>query len=1253
MQPFVHLHVHSQYSLLDGQASIKRLVDKAIDDGMPALALTDHGVMYGVKDFVNYVNKKNGPAKSQIKKIEKELEKIQDRAEKEELSDDDKATKKELKEKLSILKKNLFKPIIGCECYLARRDRFQQKDKVDASGWHLVVLAKNFKGYQNLIKIVSKSWTEGFYYRPRIDKELLEKYSEGLIISSACLGGEISRKIDNGEIEEAEEAVKWYKSVFGDDYYIELQRHKTNRPDADATTYIKQERVNKELIKIAEKLDVKVIATNDVHFVNEEDADAHDRLICLSTGRDFDDPDRMRYTKQEWLKTTAEMNQVFADMPNVLSNTLEIAEKVEHYSIDHDALMPFFPIEDSFGTEEEYKTRYSEKDLKKEFGDKVFKRLGGYDKVIRIKLESDFLTHLTYKGAERRYGKDLSDEIKERLDFELETMKTMGYPGYFLIVQDFINAAREMDVAVGPGRGSAAGSAVAYCLGITDIDPLKYNLLFERFLNPDRVSMPDIDVDFDDEGRDTVLHWVTEKYGKENVARIITYGTMATKSAIKDVARVQKLPLSEADRLTKLIPERIPGKKVNLKTSIDYVPELKAALKSENPIVRDTLKYAQMLEGNVRSTGVHACGVIISQTDISDIVPMSTADDKTTKEKLLVTQYDGSVIEETGLIKMDFLGLKTLSIIKGAIENIEHTTGEKIDISEIDLEDEKTYDLYSQGKTSGTFQFESAGMQKYLKELKPTKFEDLIAMNALYRPGPMDYIPSFVARKHGREEISYDLPIMKEYLDETYGITVYQEQVMLLSRLLANFTRGQSDELRKAMGKKQIEQMNSLREKFLQGGRNNGHDDKTLLKIWADWEKFASYAFNKSHATCYSWIAYQTAWLKANYPSEYMAAVLSNNLNNITEITKFMDECRSMGMNVLSPDVNESFFKFSVNKEKDLRFGLAAIKGVGNSAVKAIIEEREKDGHFTDIFNFVERVPVSACNKKTLESLALAGAFDSLKGISREQFFATNDKDEPFVDTLIRYGSKFQADQNNTMNSLFGDAFSNQIETPEIPTATPWTDLEKLNKERDLIGIYLSAHPLDDYELILKYVCNTSTADLADIEKMNGKEVTFGGMVTTSREGQTRRGSPFTIFKIEDFSGNYEIALFGDDSINYGKFARPGLSLFIRGEIQTRRYDQSQYEFKINSIQLLPDVKDTLLEKLTIQMPLTSITTESVADLSALLKNNSGNTLLYFHVYGAEPHLNLELFSRKSKIAVTSQLVDYLKSNEAIKFKVN
>ena len=1249
MQSFVHLHVHSQYSLLDGQASIARLVDKAMKDGMKALALTDHGVMYGVKDFVNYISKKNAPVKAKIRKIENELRVLQSKSSDQDID----ALELELKNKLELEQKNLFKPIIGCECYLARRDRFSQKDKVDSSGWHLVVLAKNFKGYQNLIKIVSKSWTEGFYYRPRIDKELLEKYSEGLIVSSACLGGEISRKIDNGEIEEAEEAVKWYKSVFGDDYYLELQRHKTNRPDADATTYVKQERVNKELIKIAEKLNVKVIATNDVHFVNEEDADAHDRLICLSTGRDFDDENRMRYSKQEWLKTTAEMNQVFADMPHVLSNTLEIANKIEHYSIDHDALMPFYPIEASFGTEEEYKTRYSEDELKKEFGLKVFKRLGGYEKVIRIKLESDYLAHLTYLGAKKRYGENLTDEIKERLDFELDTMKKMGYPGYFLIVQDFINAAREMDVAVGPGRGSAAGSAVAYCLRITDIDPIKYHLLFERFLNPDRISMPDIDVDFDDEGRDRVLHWVTEKYGKEKVARIITYGTMATKSAIKDVARVQKLPLSEADRLSKLVPDRIPGKKINLKNAIEFVPELKQATKSDNPVIRDTLKYAQMLEGNVRSTGVHACGVIISQTDISDIVPMSTADDKTTKEKLLVTQYDGSVIEETGLIKMDFLGLKTLSIIKDALANVEHTTGEKIDISQINLEDTKTYELYSQGKTSGTFQFESAGMQKYLKELQPTKFEDLIAMNALYRPGPMDYIPSFVARKHGREEISYDIPIMQEYLDETYGITVYQEQVMLLSRLLADFTRGQSDELRKAMGKKKIEEMNPLKEKFLAGGRKNGHNEKVLLKIWADWERFASYAFNKSHATCYSWIAYQTAYLKANFPSEYMAAVLSNNLNNITEITKFMDECRAMGMNVLSPDVNESFFKFSVNKEKDLRFGLAAIKGVGNGAVKSIIEEREANGQFSDIFNFVERIPLSSCNKKSIESMALAGAFDSLPGVSREQFFATNDREEPFIDTLIRYGTKFQADQNLSMNSLFGDDFSMQISRPDVPVSQPWTDLERLNKERELIGIYLSSHPLDDYELILRYVCNTSTSDLGDLDKMNGREVTFGGMVSTFREGQTKHGSPFTIFKVEDYNGSHEIALFGDDSINFGKFARPGISLFIRGRVQQRRYSDTQFELKISSIQLLSDVKDSLLEKLTIQLPLIELTDESVEDLSALLKNNSGNTLLYFQINGTESHLNIDLFARNTKITVTRSLVDYLKSNEAIKFKVN
>lgn len=1246
MQPFVHLHVHSQYSLLDGQASIARLVDKAHGDGMKAIALTDHGAMYGIKEFLNYVNKKNSPVKSEINKIKGEIKKL-------ESTEGDIDQIQQLKAKLTETEKKLFKPIVGCECYLARRDRFQMSDKVDGSGWHLVVLAKNLKGYKNLIKIVSKSWTEGFYYRPRIDKELLEKYSEGLIVSSACLGGEISRKVDNGQINEAEEAVQWYKRVFGDDYYIELQRHKTDRPDADQTTYPKQQKVNEELIRIARKYDVKLIATNDVHFVNEEDADAHDRLICLSTGRDFDDPDRMRYSKQEWLKTTAEMNQVFADIPEALSNTLEIADKVEFYSIDNPPLMPFYPIDPEFGTEEQYKQKYSEQDLIDEFGEDTFHRLGDYDKVIRVKLESDYLTHLTKKGAQMRYGENLNDEIIDRLKFELDTIKNMGFPGYFLIVQDFISAAREMDVAVGPGRGSAAGSAVAYCLRITDIDPLKYNLLFERFLNPDRISMPDIDIDFDDEGRGKVLRWVTEKYGNEKVAHIITYGTMATKMSIKDVARVHKLPLAESNRLAKLVPDRIPNKKLNLGNAIEFVPELKEATESSDPLVSDTLKYAQMLEGNVRSTGVHACGVIIGQTDISDVVPISTAEDKETKEKLLVTQFEGSVIEETGLIKMDFLGLKTLSIIKDAITNIEINRGVKINIDEIDMEDKKTYQLYCNGQTTGTFQFESAGMQKYLKELQPSKFEDLIAMNALYRPGPMEYIPEFIRRKHGREEISYDLPIMEKYLSETYGITVYQEQVMLLSRLLADFTRGQSDELRKAMGKKQIDKMMALKEKFLSGGKKNGYDEKSLNKIWADWEKFASYAFNKSHATCYSWVAYQTAWLKANYPSEYMAAVLSNNLNNITEITKFMDECKAMGINVLSPDVNESLLKFSVNKEGDIRFGLGAIKSVGQGAVNDIIEERNKNGQYKDIFDFVERVNLSSVSRKIIEALALAGGFDSLPNIKREQFFARNSKDEEFIDTLIRYGSKYQMDKMEAMTSLFGDDTSFLISRPEIPNTGRWSDMERLNKERELIGIYLSAHPLDDYEFILKYVCSADTLKLQDLDALNGRDITFGGMVTVVREGQTKRGSPYTIFKIEDYYGSFEIALFSEDSVNFSKYARIGLALYIQAKVQPKRFRPDELEVKISSINLLSEMKDKLVNKITLQIPLTELDDTVVTELSALVKNNYGNSLLYFNIIGEESHMNIQLFSRSTKIQVNKRFIDYLKDNLLIDFKIN
>jgi DNA polymerase-3 subunit alpha len=1235
--------------MLDGQASIQNLVDKSIADGMKAIALTDHGAMFGVKEFYNYVKKKNSKYDAAIKEMKAEIKTLEQGGQ-----EGDGERIGELEIKIQEEEARKFKPVIGCECYVARRNRHLKEGKPDMSGWHLVVLAKNLKGYKNLIKMVSYSWTEGYYMRPRIDKELLEKYHEGLIVSTACLGGEIPKKIQADDIEETEKAVQWFKDLFGEDFYLELQRHKTNRPDANTEAYPLQQKVNAELLRLGEKFNIKVIATNDVHFVEEEDADAHDRLICLSTGKDFDDPNRMRYTKQEWLKTTAEMNLVFADHPEVLENTLEIANKVEFYSIDSDALMPFFTIDASFGTEEVYKTKYSEEDLILDFGEKEYRRLGGYDKVIRIKLESDYLRHLTMIGADKRYGRDRDAEIIERIDFELNVMKIMGFPGYFLIVQDFIVAAREMGVAVGPGRGSAAGSAVAYCLGITDIDPIKYDLLFERFLNPDRISMPDIDIDFDDDGRGKVLKWVTEKYGQERVAHIITYGTMATKSAIKDVARVQKLPLSESNRLAKFVPDRIPDKaKVTLRDAIEYVPELKEAANSQNSIMRDTLKYAQILEGNVRNTGVHACGIIIGQQDISDVVPVSIAEDKETGENILVTQYEGTVIEETGLIKMDFLGLKTLSIIKEAIDNIKHTTGETINIDTISLEDTKTYELYSQGKTTGTFQFESAGMQKYLKELQPTKFEDLIAMNALYRPGPMDYIPSFVARKHGREEISYDIPIMERYLNDTYGITVYQEQVMLLSRLLAGFTRGQSDELRKAMGKKMIDKMDALKEKFIDGGVKNGHDKKTLDKIWADWEKFASYAFNKSHATCYSWVAYQTAWLKANYPSEYMAAVLSRNLSNLTEITKFMDECKAMSMNVLGPDVNESFLKFSVNREGDIRFGLAAVKGVGEGAVMNIIEEREKNGAFKDIFDFVERVNLSSCNRKNIESLALAGAFDDFPEIGREQFFGTNAKGEPFIDLLIRYGNKYQVDKNTAATSLFGDDISFNIARPEIPKAEKWSDLERLNKERDLIGIYLSAHPLDEYKIALNYVCNVGMSEIEDKEALKNKDVVIGGLVSAVREGSTKNGKPFMIIRIEDFTGSGEVPLFGDDYINFGKYGRPGLYVYIKGRVQLRKFDQNHLEFKIFSIQLLPDVKDKLIEKITITLPLHNMNVQVVEELSTLIKSSPGNSLLYFQVVDSTRNMKVDLFSRNFKINVKQELVDYLIENENIVFQIN
>ena len=973
MEDFIHLHVHTYYSLLDGQSPVEKLVDKAIANGMRGMAITDHGNMFGVKELFNYCNKVNGKLKKEGKEP--------------------------------------FKPIFGCEMYVAHRKKSDRvKEKGDMGGYHLIVLAKNYNGYKNLIKLVSRAWVDGYYMRPRTDREDLEKYHEDLIVCSACIAGEVPAKILKNNIAGAREAIEWYKNLFGDDYYLELQRHEVRDPHqrANRETFPLQQQANKVLMELAKEYGIKLVCTNDCHFVNQDNAEAHDHLLCLATGKDLDDPNRMLYTKQEWFKTREEMNEVFADVPEALSNTLEILDKVESYSIDHSPIMPFFPIPKEFGTEEDTRKRITPEELFREFttdengndimsqeeAENKIKKLGGIDKLYRIKFEADYLAKLAYDGAKRLYGDPLPEEVSERVKFELHIMKTMGFPGYFLIVQDFINSAQdELGVMVGPGRGSAAGSVVAYCLGITKIDPIKYDLLFERFLNPDRISLPDIDTDFDDDGRGKVLEWVEDKYGHDKVAHIITYGTMATKNSIKDVARVEKLPLDISNRLCKAIPDKLKdGKKMNLPNAISEVPELQEAEASADPRLANTIKYAKMLEGTVRGTGIHACGTIICRDAISDWVPVSTAEDKSDPgHKLLATQYDGHVIEETGLIKMDFLGLSTLSIMKETVENIRLTHGFTLNLDTIPIDDELTYKLYQEGRTIGTFQFESAGMQKYLRELKPTVFEDLIAMNALYRPGPMDYIPSFIARKNGKEEIKYDIPCMEKYLKDTYGITVYQEQVMLLSRQLANFTRGESDALRKAMGKKKKAIVDAMKPKFIEGGKKNGHDPKVLEKIWADWEKFASYAFNKSHATCYSWVAYQTAYLKAHYPAEFMAGNMSRCISDITKITKLMSECQAMGIPCLGPDVNESQRKFSANKKGEIRFGLSAIKGMGDAAAINIIEEREKNGPYKDIYDFVQRVNLSAVNRKALESLALSGGLDNF-GIRRESYFGETPK---------------------------------------------------------------------------------------------------------------------------------------------------------------------------------------------------------------------------------------------------------------------
>ncbi len=1276
MRPFVHLHVHSQYSLLDGQASIQKLVDKAIADGMPGIALTDHGNMFGVKEFFNYVSKKNGERRSKLKELKGLVERLESgTATEAEMGDDPQAALAEARVKLDAHPKAEFKGIIGSEVYVARRRLHNKEGKEDQSGYHLILLAKNMKGYKNLIKIVSKGYTEGFYMRPRTDRVELEKYHEGLICCSACIGGEIPRLIRAEKFDEAERAVEWYKSIFGEDYYLELQLHKATVENANHEAYGVQLKVNEKLIEYSAKYSIKLVCTNDVHFVDEEHAEAHDRLICLGTGKDLDDPRRMLYSKQEWMKTTAEMNALFGDIPEALDNTIEICNKVESYSIDHSPIMPTFAIPEEFGTEEGYRAKYSEEDIFNEFtrdengnvvlseedAKKKIEKLGGYDKLYRIKLEADYLAKLALDGAHKRYGEVLDEEIATRLKFELHIMKTMGFPGYFLIVQDFIRAAREeLDVSVGPGRGSAAGSAVAYCLGITQIDPIKYDLLFERFLNPDRISLPDIDIDFDDDGRGRVLNWVTQKYGKEKVAHIITYGTMATKMALKDVARVQKLPLAQANQLCKWVPDRITDPndkdkqlKINLKNAIMAVPELKAAEESSDPIMRDTIKYAKMLEGNVRGTGVHACGTIICRDDITDWVPVSTADDKETGEKMLVTQYEGAVIEDTGLIKMDFLGLKTLSIIKDAVETVKQTHGVEIDIENIPIDDKKTYKLYCDGRTVGTFQFESPGMQKYLRELQPSTFEDLIAMNALYRPGPMDYIPDFIDRKHGRKPIVYDIPIMERYLKDTYGITVYQEQVMLLSRLLGNFTRGESDTLRKAMGKKIKSKLDELKPKFIAGGKSNGHDEKVLEKIWADWEKFASYAFNKSHATCYSWVAYQTAYIKAHYPSEYMATVLSRNLNDIKQVTAYMTECKSMGISVLGPDINESKVKFSTNRKGDVRFGLAAIKGVGEAASESIVNERLSGGPYRSIYDFMERVNYTTVNRKCLENIALAGGFDSLIDFNRSRFFAEDSSGSIFLESLIRYGQRVQMEKQNAQQSLFGaTSGTSDIQQPRVPVAEDWNNLVMLNKEREVIGLYLSAHPLDRFGFVMRKMCQVELGALSDLTLMNGKEIAVAGVITSVTPLMTKDGRRYGRFVLEDYNSQHEFTLFSKDYEKFGLLVAQDNFLYIRGRVQPRPYKEpAELEFKIVSVQQLADVAESI-SSIRIDLNINDVCSTLTNMFVEQVQKSAGTTQLFFNIYAPGDDVHVKLSSRRYRIAPTVEFMDFLENNN-INYTVN
>jgi DNA polymerase-3 subunit alpha len=1162
MSDFTHLHVHTQYSILDGASNIPELFEKVQKSGMNSLAITDHGNMFGVKLFHKLAKSKD------------------------------------------------IKPILGCEVYVAENSRFDKTAKEDRSGRHLVLLAKNLKGYHNLMKLVSIGWTEGFYYRPRIDKELLFQYSEGLIVSTACLAGPVSRAILNDNIEEAEKISLEYKNVFGEDFYLELQRHITGDPIKDADTYQHQILVNKHILEIAKKHNIKYIATNDVHYINAEDAEAHDILICLSTGKDLDDPKRMRYSGQEFLKTPEEMEALFADLPEAISNTKEIADKIEVYELNRKPIMPDFPLPEGFTSEAEY------------------------------------LRYLTYEAAKIRW-KEITPEIQERIDFELNTIIGMGFPGYFLIVWDFIRAAREMGVSVGPGRGSAAGSVVAYCLRITEMDPIKYELLFERFLNPDRISMPDIDIDFDEDGREKVLKWVVDKYGKNRVANVITFGSMAAKSSIKDVARVQKLSLSESDRLSKMVPTK-PG--TNLKSAFEQVPELSAELKSDNPLIIKTLKLAQKLEGSIRQTGVHACGIIIGRDDLTNYIPLSTAKDS----ELFVTQYDGKHVEDVGMLKMDFLGLTTLSIIKDAVSNIRLARGTDVDIDNVPLDDPETFKLFAKGETSAIFQFESDGMKKHLKALKPTQFDDLIAMNALYRPGPMDYIPSFIARKNGHEKIEYDLPEMEEYLKVTYGVTVYQEQVMLLSQKLAGFTKGQADSLRKAMGKKLKEVMDKLREQFIDGAIQKGHPQKTVEKIWVDWEAFAQYAFNKSHSTCYAFLAYQTGYLKAHFPAEFMAAVLNRNLSKSDEISLLMDECRRMNIRVLGPDVNESYLNFMVNKKGEIRFGLAAVKGVGEVAVREIISERDKNGQFTDYFNFVERVNLTSVNKRNHEALATAGGFDSFLGIKRSQYMGTvPGSDKTFIEECINYGNKIQGEIGTSQVSMFGGSATVEVKKPDIPNVPDWERLDKLNKEKALIGIYLSEHPLDDYKIEIQSYC-TELKQLRELEKHKNRDLKIAGIITNIVHATTKTGNPYGSLTVEDYTDAFKITLFGKDYLNFKNYLTKGYAVLISGKVQHRFNDESkELELKVNSFEMLADVKHKMLKSISLKLPIGSLTKEFINEFTQVLEKHKGNADLKFMIYEPESRIWVEMFSRNFRVNISTGLIDFLNGNGKVEYKIS